>query len=87
MFAGGTSNPYNYNGIGYDGRPSEPVAMTFGFDTKRGTWEQGPPLTAPSMDHRGMAIVGDTAWIMGGMRARQVVSAALDRISLKGCRK
>ena len=87
VFAGGTANPYNYNGIGYDGRPSEPVALEFGFDTKRGTWEQGPPLTSPSMDHRGMAVVGDTAWILGGMRAKQAVSASLDRISLKGCRK
>ena len=23
-FAGGTDNPYDYNGIGYDGKPSEP---------------------------------------------------------------
>ena len=86
VFAGGTDNPYNYNGIGYDSRPSDPGARVFAFDTRRGAWQLGPPLSVPSMDHRGLAIVGDTAWIVGGMRAGQVVSASVDRISLKGCR-
>ena len=87
VFAGGTENPYNYNGIGYDGRPSEPSARVFAFDTKRGAWEEGPPLITPSMDHRGFAILGDTAWTVGGMRSRQVVSASVDRIALSGCAK
>ena len=38
-FSGGTDNPYNYNGIGYNGKPSEPSTVTFAFDTKRGDWE------------------------------------------------
>lgn len=87
VFAGGTDNPYNYNGIGYDGRPSEPSALTFAFDTRRGEWAQGPRLGVPSMDHRGMAIVGDTAWIAGGMRSGQVVSAAEVPITLSRCAK
>jgi N-acetylneuraminic acid mutarotase len=28
-FAGGTDDPYDYNGIGYDGKPSEPSPVTF----------------------------------------------------------
>src|SRR6266576_3059938 len=28
-FSGGTDNPYNFNGIGYDGKPSEPSPVTF----------------------------------------------------------
>jgi hypothetical protein len=30
-----TDNPYNHNGIGYDGRPSEPSPVTFAFDAQR----------------------------------------------------
>jgi N-acetylneuraminic acid mutarotase len=85
VFAGGTENPYNYNGIGYDGHPSEPGARVVAFDIRRGVWEEGPALSTPSMDHRGLAMVGDTAWIVGGMRSRQVVSASVDRIALNGC--
>ena len=47
MFVGGTENPYNYNGVGYDGRPSEPEASSWIYDTLRDTWVAGPMLDAP----------------------------------------
>ena len=87
VFAGGTDNPYNYNGMGYDGHSSEPSALTFAFDTKREAWEQGPRLSVPSMDHRGMAMLGDTAWVVGGMQAGRVVSATASRVVLTSCGK
>jgi N-acetylneuraminic acid mutarotase len=35
-FSGGTDNPYNYNGIGYNGQPSEPSPATFAFNLRSG---------------------------------------------------
>ena len=31
-FSGGTDNPYNYTGIGYNGQPAEPSPVTFAFN-------------------------------------------------------
>lgn len=87
IFAGGTDNPYNYNGIGYDTKRSEPSAVVFAFDTRRGFWSTLPVLSAPSMDHRALAVVGDAGWVIGGMHAGQRVSAATIRIPLKDCAK
>ena len=85
MFAGGTDNPYNYNGMGYDGVPAEPSARVFAFDVVANAWRDLPPLGAPSMDHRGIVAVGDRLVIVGGMRAGQrvvanVVTASVRRV-------
>jgi hypothetical protein len=87
VFAGGTDNPYNYSGVGYDVVPSVPSADVFAFDTRRGRWESGPPMGVASMDHRGMAIVADSAWIVGGMRANQAVTSQSYRMTLRNCAK
>jgi N-acetylneuraminic acid mutarotase len=87
IFAGGTDNAYNYNGIGYNGVPSAPSAQVLAFDTRRGTWQPLPVLSLPSMDHRAMAMVGDTGWLLGGMQAGQRVSDAAVSIPLKECRR
>ncbi len=38
-FSGGTDNPYNYNGIGYNGEPAEPSPVTFAFNLRTSKWE------------------------------------------------
>ena len=38
-FSGGSDNPYNYNGIGYNRKPSEPSPVTFAFNTYTQKWE------------------------------------------------
>src|SRR5260370_29293199 len=52
-FSGGTDNPYNYNGIGYNGQPSEPSPVPFAFDAHTG---RGATLSAnypvPHTGHR-----------------------------------
>ena len=35
-FSGGTDNPYNYNGLGYNGKPAEPSPVTFAFNARSG---------------------------------------------------
>ena len=87
VFAGGTDNPYNYNGIGYDTRPSRPSPLVFAFDTRRSVWRTLPPLTTPTMDHRAMAMIGNTGWVIGGMEEGQRVTAAAVGVPLTDCGK
>jgi N-acetylneuraminic acid mutarotase len=77
LFAGGTDNPYNYNGIGYDGVPARPVRSLLGFNVTTGTWTQLAPLPLSTMDHRGMVTMGGTLAIVGGMRTHQAVSSGV----------
>ena len=82
LFAGGSDNPYNYNGIGYDGVPSAPGAEVFAYSLLTGYWERVGTLDQATMDHRGLARLGDSFVIIGGMRERQRVSASVFRFEL-----
>lgn len=74
-FSGGTDNPYNYNGIGYNGQPSQPSSVTFAFDLKSSKWETIDEHTPkPTMDHRGLIVKGRELIIVGGMEAGQKVT-------------
>jgi len=80
LFAGGSSRPYNYNGIGYDGQPSEPSDAVFSFDPARGAWQTHAPLPEPGMDFRGLIpLDGGEYGLFGGMRAGQRVSGGVIR--------
>jgi N-acetylneuraminic acid mutarotase len=75
-FFGGTDNPYNYNGIGYNGQPSEPSAMTFAWDVRGGKWEtvnENTPGT--TMDSRGLLATPAGLVAIGGMDKGQQVTA------------
>ena len=85
IIAGGTANPYNYNGIGYDTHPSEPLATVLEFDTARGAWRARASLTTATMDHRGLVRVGREGWIIGGMHAAQRVRAGIVTTPLDDC--
>ena len=80
MFVGGTANPYNYNGVGYDGNPSEPESTSWIYDIEKNSWVEGPHVTAPSMDHRGLVAAGGGWWTIGGFGPGQVVSASVYRL-------
>jgi len=67
LFAGGSNNPYNYNGIGYDGQPSKPSASVFSYHFSASAWHLQPDLGLPSMDHRGLALSDKAAFILGGL--------------------
>lgn len=77
IFAGGADNPYNYDGIGYDGVPAKPSGGFFAYDLKSDQWVELGRLAEPSMDHRGLAKAGQEYYILGGMDAEQKVT---DRI-------
>ncbi len=84
MFVGGTTNPYNYNGLGYDGRPSEPESSSWIYDTAKDAWVAGPVVDAPTMDHRGLVGAAGAWWIVGGFGRGQAVSPHVTRVSVGG---
>jgi N-acetylneuraminic acid mutarotase len=86
VIAGGTSNPYNYNGVGYNGEPSEPRAEVLAFDTRTGSWTSWPAAPRRTMDHRGLVVARDSAYVIGGMRDRQTVSVETLAWPLPSCR-
>lgn len=73
FFAAGSDNPYNFNGIGYDGEPAQPSASVFAFSLQTETWAREQDLPAGSMDHRGLIRLGDRFVIVGGMGSTQRV--------------
>jgi len=84
-FSGGTDNPYDYNGVGYDGKPSEPSAVTFAFDLKSGGWETIDENTPGAvMDNRTALVAGHNLILVGGMGKVQAVTAKVTVVSLKG---
>lgn len=76
LFVGGTSNAYNYNGIGYNGQPSRPTAHVFAWDFNADNWVAYPDKPTPSMDHRGLVKLGGRWFTIGGMVGEQQVTGA-----------
>ena len=75
IFAGGSDNPYNFDGIGYDGTPSAPSPAIFGYDFVSDSWRAYAAMPAASMDHRGLLFSDGMAYIVGGMDGEQAVIA------------
>ena len=71
-FIGGSENPYNYNGIGYNGKPSQPSDEIWLYDLKQQKWQIGRSKTA-TMDHRGLLLLNNELLTLGGMAVDQQV--------------
>ena len=75
-FVGGSTNPYNYNGIGYNGEPSTADDAIWTFDLAEGTWVISKTgAEAPTMDHRGLINVNGSWVTVGGMLGTQRVTS------------
>ena len=83
VFTGGTANPYNYNGIGYDGNPASPSAVTFAWNTETNVWETLPQNPEPAMDQRAMAADKQGLVVVGGMEAGQKVIKRVAHLTLQ----
>ncbi len=71
VFIGGSTNPYNYNGIGYNKIPSEPSAEILLFDLDKNCWLD-VDITGPEvMDLRGAILYKNTIYTLGGMGHNQ----------------
>lgn len=75
IFAGGTDNPYNFDGIGYDGVPAQPRTAVFAYNIRTDAWRELTSLPRASMDHRGLTVVGGALFLIGGMGMGQRVTA------------
>jgi N-acetylneuraminic acid mutarotase len=80
VFFGGSDNPYNYNGIGYNGVPSEPGKQLWSYDLNTQKWLVSMRQKA-SMDHRGAVLVNvfekDQLFTIGGMGAKRTSLSAV----------
>ena len=79
LFIGGSENPYNYNGMGYNGEPSTPAAGAMLVDVESTEWKIIRQNNAPTMDHRGLVPFGGAWLTVGGMLNEQTVT---DRVIL-----
>jgi hypothetical protein len=74
VFIGGSDNPYNYNGIGYNGEPAEPVDDILRYDLWQQSWTITLSASAGSMDHRALVGFGHAWLTIGGMLNGQRVT-------------
>lgn len=74
LFVGGTSNPYNYNGIGYNDDPSKPTAHVFAWDFTKDNWVAYRDKPTASMDHRGLLNFKGQWFTIGGLIGAQEVT-------------
>jgi N-acetylneuraminic acid mutarotase len=74
LFVGGTDNPYNYDGMGYNGVPSAPLRQVMAFASGSGRWRwlAAPPVA--TMDHRTLGAAGGQIFLVGGMEEGQQVT-------------
>lgn len=79
LFAGGTDNAYNYNGIGYNKIPSEPSAHVWGYDITANEYVVFKDKPTATMDHRSLINLGDGRFAtLGGMGEDQHVLDTMD---------
>ncbi|WP_103666155.1 Kelch repeat-containing protein [Gracilimonas amylolytica] len=83
VFVGGTSNPYNYNGIGYNLRPANPQTEVFGYRLDTQEWVILGAQPTPTMDHRGMGKANGEYYIIGGMTEGQSVTDKVQKFSIE----
>jgi hypothetical protein len=74
LFIGGTNNPYNYSGIGYDGIAADPLRQVLAYAPGLDRWRWLPAPPVATMDHRNAGIAGGRVFLVGGMLDGQVVS-------------
>jgi hypothetical protein len=85
LFVGGTADPYNYNGISYlTKQPSAPIDEELAFIPATGTFAAMPARRpVPTMDHRGLAVCGNTMAVIGGMATGPRVQAESWSVELR----
>lgn len=71
---GGSANPYNYNGMGYDGKPAPASNHVWRFDVDSNDWHAMPKANTASMDHRGLLEHQGSLYRIGGMNNNQQVT-------------
>ncbi|PHR92966.1 MAG: galactose oxidase [Robiginitomaculum sp.] len=79
LFAGGSNNPYNYDGIGYDKIPSAASAHVWAYDIAADGYVLFKDKPTKTMDHRALIPIGESKFLtVGGMGENQNVLDRLD---------
>ena len=74
IFLGGSDNPYNYDGMGYNAEPSSPVEDALLYEVESGSWQEIDVSGPATMDHRGLVLF-EGGWVtVGGMLDDQQVT-------------
>lgn len=79
-FVGGSDNPYNYDGIGYNGMPSEPSNDIHVFDLTTRKWQLIDSQVPKTMDHRALLKTSMGFFILGGMSENQKINNKIIKI-------
>lgn len=67
-FHGGTSEPYNFDGLRYDnGQPAPPLASTLSYFEGAFSTSDVPDKPTATMDHRSLVSCGERVLTVGGM--------------------
>jgi len=74
LFVGGTDNPFNYDGVGYNGTASVPLRQVLAYVAATEEWRYLPALPVATMDHRNAGVAGGQIFVVGGMLEGQRVS-------------
>ena len=74
LFIGGSENPYNFDGVGYDGNPSGPADGALLFDIDEQSWRVVHFDGEATMDHRGLVPFKGQWVTVGGMTSDQRVT-------------
>jgi N-acetylneuraminic acid mutarotase len=82
VFTGGTAAPYNFDGVGYSGKPAVTSATTFAWDTDKHAWQMLPDDPHPTMDTRSLVADQSGVVLVGGMQAGQKVEKRAAHLSL-----
>jgi len=77
VFVGGSDNPYNYNGVGYNGEPSTPSNEIWRYNIATATWQITYSNIA-TMDHRGLLELNGKLLTVGGMGKNQKVLKSIN---------
>jgi len=78
-FSGGSQNAYNYKGVGENGEPAEPSALTFAFNLRTSKWEPVNENTPhPTLDSRHILATPEKLVIIGGMEKGQVTARVIE---------
>ena len=83
LFVGGSENPYNYNGMGYNGQPSEPAGGALLFDIDTQSWRVLGFEGEATMDHRGLVPFAGQWLTIGGMVSDQRVTDSVTAYELE----
>lgn len=84
LITGGTDNPYNIDGTGYDGQPSAPLDQLLAYSPQDDSWAMLTTAGAhpPTMDHRGLVRVGNNWATIGGMTASGIATNRVFMLTL-----